>query len=235
VRKCPQWFQDELARIGGVNQFGEPNFKLVWSPTEFRVVGGRWEQTGFEGYKSAPLIPGEPCWALMVWESCEAQGSYEQWMRDYRDEDTGLLQCGGYPKYGAYRLLQKFIHREIVQQAKERHFMDGPHIRTEATQERKMRTYRMEPCGLMLDVMLPMLKAWLGLSSGQKVAALRQQEQMRKDALTAAAKDAREGDKLSRYMRGSQLVQKRAEIIEQGLRMAMARASQWGLGIRVEA
>jgi hypothetical protein len=41
--------------------------------------------------------------------------------------------------------------------------------------------------------------------------------------------------KLSRYMRGSQLVQKRAELIENGLHQAMAKAAQWGLGIRMEA
>jgi hypothetical protein len=199
------------------------------------TIGGRWAKTGFVGYKRAPLVPGEPCWVLLVWEPCEVQGSYEQWMRDYRDEETGLLQCGGYPKYGAYRVLQKFIHREIVQQAKERHFMDGPHIRTEVLQEQRLRTYRMEPCGLMLDLMLPMLRAWLRLSNAQKVAALRQQEQMRKDEMMRVAKDMSDGTRLSRYMRGSQLVQKRAEIIEQGMRQAMARAAQWGLGIRMEA
>ncbi len=236
MRECPQWFQDELARIGGLNPYGEPIFRLVWSSSERMVVGGRWEKDGFVGYKEVSAIPGDPCWALEVWEPAGVcGGSYEQWMRDYRDEETGLLQCGGYPKHGKYRLLQKFIHREIVQQAKERHFMVGPNIRTEVIQEKKLRTYRMEPCGLMLDIMLPMLQAWRRLSDGQKIVALRQQEQMRKDEMMKAAKDVQEGTKLSRYMRGSQLVQKRAEIIESGLRQAMAAAANWGLGLRMEA
>ena len=235
VRECPQWFQQALTRIGGTNHYGEPIFKLVWSQDEQMTVGGRWKD-GFEGYRRAPLIPGDPCWALLVWEPCEvAGGSYESWQRDFRDEETGLLQCGGYPKYGAYRVLQKFIHREIVQQAKERHFMDGPHIRREILARQELRTYRMEPCGFMLDVMLPMLMAWKRLSAAQKVAALRQQEQMRKDELSRKAKDAREGTRLSRAMRGSQLVRKRAEFIETGMKQAMAAASQWGLGIRMES
>lgn len=235
MRTCPAWFQDELTRIGGTNPYGEPVFKLVWSTSEQMTIGGRWKD-GFVGYKHAPLVPGEPCWALLVWEPAEVcAGSYEQWLRDYRDEETGLMQCGGYPHSGAYRLLQKFLHREIVQQAKERHFMDGPYVRTEVIQRQKLQTYRMEPCGLMLDVMLPMLKAWLMLSNAQKVAALRQQEQMRKDAYLKEASEIQEGMKLSRYMRGTQLVQKRAELIESGLRQAMARAAQWGLGIRMEA
>ena len=235
MRNCPPWFQAELTRIGGVNQYQEPIFKLVWSTGERMTVGGRWKD-GFEGYKSAPAIPGEPCWALMVWEPAEvAGGSYESWMRDFRDEETGLLQCGGYPKYGAYRVLQKFVHREIVQQAKEHHFMDGPKIRTEVIQTQKLRIYRMEPCGFMLDIMLPMLMAWRRLSNHQKVAALRQQEQERKDAFTAKVKDARQGSRMGRTMRGSQLVQKRAELIETGMKQAMAAAAQWGLGLAMGA
>jgi hypothetical protein len=236
MRNCPEWFQAALTRIGGVNQYGEPIFKLVWSTGEQMTVGGKWAQTGYVGYKRTWLIPGDPCWALLVWEPAEVSGgSMESWNRDYRDEETGLLQCGGYPKYGAYRVLQKFIHREIVQQAKERHYMDGPRIRREIVARQKLRTYRMEPCGFMLDIMLPMLMAWRRLSNAQKVAALRQQEQMRKDGYTKQAKDLRDSVKLSRVMRGSQLVQRRAEIVERGMRQAMAAAAQWGLGMRMES
>jgi hypothetical protein len=234
MRECPPWFQAELTRIGGTNHYGEPIFKLVWSTEPQMTIGGRWA-TGFEGYKRAPLIPGDPCWALLVWEPAEvAGGSYESWQRDFRDEETGLLQVGGYPKYGAYRILQKFLHREIVQRPEMRQFWDGPVIRTEVVKSQRMQTYRMEPCGFMLDVMLPMLMAWRRLSNAQKTAALKQQEQERKDAHTKRAKDARDGTRLSRTSRSSRLVQNRVEVIERGMRQAMAAASQWGLGIRLE-
>src|SRR5271170_4400046 len=114
MRETPKWFQDELTRIGGKNPYGEPIFKLVWSTTQRTVVGGRWERTGYTGYKQVPLLPGHPCWALMVWEARELSGSAEMWEYDTRDEETGLLQVGGYPKYGYYRLLRKFFHQEIV-------------------------------------------------------------------------------------------------------------------------
>lgn len=234
MRECPSWFQAALTRIGGTNQYGEPIFKLVWSESEQMTVGGRWKN-GFEGYKLAPAIPGEPCWCLMVWEPAEvAGGSYESWNRDFRDEETGLLQVGGYPKYGAYRVLQKFLHREIVQKPQAKQIWDGPLLRTVVTQQLKTRTYKMEPCGFMLDVMLPMLMAWRRLSNAQKVAALKQQEQMRKDEHTRRVKDARDGTRMGRVMRSSQLVQRRAEVIERGLKQAMAAASQWGLGMRME-
>jgi hypothetical protein len=80
-----------------------------------------------------------------------------------------------------------------------------------------------------------MLMAWRRLSNAQKVAALRQQEQERKNVWLSAVKDARDGTRMGRTMRGSQLVQKKAEIIERGLRQAMAAAAGWGLGLRVEA
>ena len=98
MRECPPWFQSELTRVGGVNQYCEPVFRLVWSENEQTTIGGQWAQTGYVGYKRAPLIPGEPCWTLLVWEPAEvAGGSYETWQRDFRDEETGLLVCGGFP------------------------------------------------------------------------------------------------------------------------------------------
>jgi hypothetical protein len=242
MRECPEWFQSELTRIGGTNHYGETIFKLVWSTEPRMTIGGRWESSGFVGYKEVPMIHGEPCWALMVWEPASVYGTYEQWERDYRDEETGLLVCGGYPKYGTYRLLQKFMHREIAQERKEeqkcswvkRQGRMVPHVETVVLQKQELRTYRMEPCGLMLDLMLPMLMSWRRLSNEQKVAALKQQERERDRKYVKEAKDIRESMKMGRVMRGSKLVQKRAEVIEQGMRQAMAIAVKCGLGMRME-
>jgi hypothetical protein len=211
MRECPSWFQDELTRIGGTNPHGEPVFKLVWSTTERTVIGGKWQKDGFVGYRQTAGVPGPPCWALMVWEPCELQGTLEQWNRQYADPETGLLQCGGYPKYGRYRVLQRFIHRELA--------ADG------------LRTYRMEPCGLMLDIMLPGLIRWLQLTNAAKTKVLQEEERLENEAFLKVAKDVMAGCRISR---GSQLVQKRAEIIERGFKQAMAYAARTGLGMRME-
>lgn len=209
MRLAPLWLTKELTRIGGVNPYGEPVFRLVWSTTEKQIIGGRWED-GFDGYKQVRAVHGEPCWALMVWEPRELYGSPESWERDYMDI-SGCLQCGGYPKYGRYRLLQRFIHKELV---------NG-----------RLRTYRMEPCGFLLDIMLPMLMMWRKLSNEGKTAALKQEENLKKEEWLKKVKDARDGCRVSR---GSQLVQKRAEMIEKGLKQAMAVAAQTGLGMRID-
>lgn len=232
MRECPEWFQAELERIGGVNPYGEPIFKLIWSTDARMVVGGRWQKDGFEGYREGRLVPGEPCWALMIWEPREVMGSPDRWEEDYRDPETGYLECGGYPKYGRYRLLQRFMHREILQQPMERHWMDRKgNPRTEVLQTLKLKTYRMEPCGLMLDIMLPMLMAWRKLSDAEKIAALRQREYERNEAILKKAKDLRHDCKINR---GSRLVQKRAELIEAGMKKAMAMAAQYGLGMAIQ-
>jgi hypothetical protein len=235
MRETPAWFQDELTRIGGTNPYGEPVFRLVWSTEPRMVVGGRWDRDGFVGYRQTLAVSGVPCWALMVWEPREMSGSLTRWEIDYRDEETGLLQCGNYPTSGKYRLLQRFIHREITRRAVERQFFDGVNIHTETVSQPEAVTYRMEPCGFMLDIMLPMLMRWRRLSNEAKTEALLQEERMRNEEYARKTKDAMEGTKLSRCMRGSQLVRKRAEIIERGMRQAMAMAAQTGLGMRVSA
>lgn len=231
MRECAPWFQAELARIGGTNHYGEPVFKLIWSTDNLAVIGGKWAN-GFEGYKTVCMTP-DPCWILMVWEPAAVQGSYETWNREYRDEETGHLQCGGYPKYGRYRVLQRFLHIEIVQQRKERCYwtLKGE-PRTEVTSELKTETYRMEPRGLILDLMLPMLMAWRKLAESAKIKALKDREQERLAHDLKLIKDARDGHRISR---GSKLVQKRAEEIEKGMRQAMAIAARNGLGMKIEA
>ena len=202
MRDCPSWFQDALTRVGGTNQYGEPIFRLTWEKI---------------------------CWALYVWEPRELSGSYERFMHEYHaDGAVGPA----FPKYGKHRLLQKFIHREMVSPHVVEQYIDYRtfEIRERVVSKLEVVTTRMEPCGLMLDLMLPMLMAWRKLSDSAKIAALRQEERLKNEQFLAKVKDARAGHRISR---GSQLVQKRAEIIEKGFRQAMAVASRSGLGMKI--
>lgn len=230
MRSCPKWFQDALTQIGGTNVYSEPIFRLVWSTTERMIIGGLWAN-GFAGYKSAPAITGVPCWALMVWEPREMQGDPVMW--DYmRDPDTNMLELGGYPKYGKYRLLRRFTHQEITQSAEYRQVWKGRELHNEQVQVQKLETYRMEPCGLMLDLMLPMLIRWRKLSDERKREILLEKEQQKKDEFLAKAKDIRHGCKISK---GSAMVAKRAALIEKGMAQAMKMAAGTGLGMRIGA
>lgn len=229
IREAPAWFNDELERIGGTNRYGDPIFKLVWSTEPRVIVGGRFAD-GFVGYRTGPAIPGEPCWALMIWEGPETFGDSLDWEFQYRQTDTGCLDCGSFPKEGRYRLLKQFMHRELVRKElweirynwkrrkPERHLVQKPHLVTT----------KMEPCGLILDLMLPMLQAWRALTYEQRLEAVEQRRTRQDAERDRVVKDAMHD---SRVKRSSQLVQKRAELIEKGMDQAMRIASQYGRGM----
>lgn len=194
------------------------------------VIGGRWAG-GFEGYKHVPAITGPACWALMIWEPREMQGSAEMWEMEYRDTETTYLQCGGYPRYGRYRLLKKFMHREVThKEVSEPVWVNGV-LKFQKVQKPELETFRIEPTGLILDLLLPMLMLWRKLSTEAKLNAAIQEEQRKEEAFMNTAKDIRDGN---RVRRGSQLVAKRAEQIEKGFEQTMRIAARAGLGMRME-
>lgn len=229
IREAPAWFNDELERIGGTNRYGEPLFQLVWSETVRRIIGGKFAD-GFVGYRNARTMPGEPCWALMLWEAPETFGDIDAWEFDYRQPETGFLDCGSFPKHGHYRLLKQLMHRQLEQQERSEVVWNPVKKRPEMRrlQNQRFVTYRMEPCGLILDLMLPMLMAWKRLSPIQKLEAVmerkRHQEMDREKVMKDAWAD-------SRVRRSSQLVAKRAEWIEKGMDQAMAIAARYGRGM----
>lgn len=230
MRSCPPWFQKELTGIGGTNPYGEPMFKLVWSTTEKMVIGGKWAY-GFEGYKEAPAIFGAPCWCLMVWEPRELNGLPEMWEIVSRDPETGYLQYGGYPKYGYYRLLKRFMHREVEHKEVTEPYWVGMEMRFQRVQVPQFVIYRMEPCGLILDMILPMLLGWRKLSEDKKKQVLQEREEEKERQFMKTAKDIRDGN---RIRPGSPLVAKRAELIEKGFMQAMKIAAKTGLGMRTD-
>ena len=231
IREAPAWFNDELERIGGTNRYGEPIFRLVWSEEVRSIIGGRFAD-GFCGYRNSRLTPGDPHWVLMMWEGPEAYGDSDLWEMDFRQADTGLLDCGSFPKHGRYRLLKQFIHRELVEQEK----IDWSYnyvakkLVPRRVQKRRLVTYKMEPCGLILDLMLPMLMAWRLLGPQQKMEAAMDRKKRQEAERDRIVKDAMHG---SRINRGSRLVQKRAEFIDKGMERAMAIASRYAPGMRV--
>lgn len=229
MREAPGWFQAELTRIGGVNQYGDPLFRMVWSSEPRTVVGGRFAD-GYIGYREVPAVPGEPCWALMIYEPSSVLGSRESWDRDYRDPDTGLLECGPFPRYGRYRLLRRLMHTEIQKTMATETVWDGRKLFEQPVTKSVIVRHKMAPCGLVLDLMLPMLLAWRKLSEDMKRAAVAEQQREKTEEMLRTVRDVRQSVKVRR---GWKLVEKRAELIEKGMEEAMRRASKWGLGMAI--
>ena len=229
MRRAPAWFNSALERIGGTNRYGEPIFNLVWSTEPRMIVGGRFAD-GFVGYRKRPAVPGPPCWALMIWESPESHGDPLDWEYQYRQLDTGLLDVGSFPQRGRYRLLKAFMYQETIKKKEVEMVFNR---RTRAVDrvpiERAITlTHTMEPCGLILDLMLPMLKAWRALTQSERLEAVRERKERQDKETARILKDVRDD---CRVKRSWQLVQKRAEIIEREMEQAMRIASQYGRGM----
>jgi len=86
----------------------------------------------------------------------------------------------------------------------------------------------MEPCGLILDLMLPMLKAWRALTISERLEAVRERKAREDKEVARIVKDAKDD---CRVKRSWQLVQKRAAIIEKEMEQAMRIASRHGRGM----
>ena len=42
AKEAPADIQERIARAGGSNRFGEPNFRVVWGWSRLSWIGGRW-------------------------------------------------------------------------------------------------------------------------------------------------------------------------------------------------
>jgi hypothetical protein len=116
INVCPEYFQERLTHVGGVNKYDEPNFKLVWAQYETYVAGGVWsvDEQYFRGYRRLLLGSGEPCWALLQWHAAEEYGTPESYYVSNLDPDTGLQILGEYPYGGRYELLYHLRWNEMI-------------------------------------------------------------------------------------------------------------------------
>lgn len=103
---------ERLARAGGRNWFGEPNFRVVWGGTRLGWIGGRWTDRDSHGnvVRESIELRREPKyvpidrWHIERWMPPEAYGSPEQWYaRTIETEDgIGIPALGPYPSRGEY-------------------------------------------------------------------------------------------------------------------------------------
>lgn len=120
--RCPEWFQERLAEVGGVNRYGEPNFIVRWGQggeegCTFRS-GGAWHvegQPSFKGYRDLLVGGGTPCWCLLQWKDATVFGTPESYYVANYDEETGMQDLGEYPYKGKYDLLYNMCWRDMSQ------------------------------------------------------------------------------------------------------------------------
>ena len=121
--KAPARFQDRLTRVGGLNRYGEPNFKLSWAQTETRIQGGEWQAAGetFTGYKEVLLGDGLPHWMLLQWTPPGMSIDMpflppeppSLFYHNNRCPMSGLCLLGEYPYKGSYQVVMNLLAKEF--------------------------------------------------------------------------------------------------------------------------
>ena len=177
IYEVPEWFQEELTRIGGINRYDQPNFRVVWGQGGqdecFYRAGGDWAvegQPAFRGYRDLLIGGGVGSWLLLQWQDSAVYGTPESYYVGNWDEDTSLQTLGEYPYSGKYTLLYTMCYRDMK---------DG-----------KMNIEPMVLNSFILDTVLPIIIKAKEISYEKTMAALKGQEEKEEAAQLARIEDA---------------------------------------------
>lgn len=102
-----------LRRAGGVNRFGEPNYRAVWGWNRLAWIGGKFEEhdpsTGaflreVVELRQEPKYPAVNRWHIERWVAPEAYGSPRLWYAQTVERENGVSipALGPYPSRGEY-------------------------------------------------------------------------------------------------------------------------------------
>lgn len=124
IEPTPSFWVGGALKHFGQNLYGKDNWRVVWGPSRYWILGGMWEDRGDKTpstnteillngkdtsvdrkvaeYRWVPKYP-KNAWVLEKWLSgFEYAGPRESYAVSMRDEETGLLTLGPYPEKGEY-------------------------------------------------------------------------------------------------------------------------------------
>jgi hypothetical protein len=162
--QCPEWFAEELKRIGGVNRYDKANFIIRWGMGGedecYMRSGGHWHVEGepsFKGYRDLLVGGGTPSWMLMQWQDALSFGTPESYYVGNIDDETGMQNLGEYPYSGKYVLLYNMCWRD---------FKNG-----------KLHIEAMPLNSFVLNIVVPIIMQARDISWEKTKAALREQQE----------------------------------------------------------
>lgn len=110
--ETPTSVEQRVTRAGGLNRFGEPNFRVVWGGSRLAWIGGRWTDRDAHGtmireiveLRRVPKYVPHERWHIERWMPPESYGSPEMWRAQTTEVDSGaaILALGPYPSRGDY-------------------------------------------------------------------------------------------------------------------------------------
>jgi hypothetical protein len=112
THEAPSAIQERVARAGGVNRYGEPNFRVVWGGSRLAWIGGRWVDRDAHGntlretieLRRVPKYLPVERWHIERWMPAEAYGSPDDWYAQTIEVEDGIriAALGPYPSRGEY-------------------------------------------------------------------------------------------------------------------------------------
>ncbi len=112
THEAPAFVAQALTRAGGLNRFGEPNFRAVWGWSRLAWIGGRFEDRDAAGnlirecveLRCEPKYFPRDRWHIERWCAPEMYGSPEDWARATLEVEGAhcVAALGPYPSRGEY-------------------------------------------------------------------------------------------------------------------------------------
>jgi hypothetical protein len=113
THEAPETVAYRLARAGGVNRFGEANYRAVWGWNRLAWIGGKFEEhdpdTGsllreVVELRQEPKYSAVNRWHIERWVPPEVYGSPRAWYAQTmeRENGIGIPALGPYPSRGEY-------------------------------------------------------------------------------------------------------------------------------------
>jgi hypothetical protein len=112
THEAPASLRERIARAGGTNRYGEPNFRVVWGGSRLTWIGGRWTDRDASDniireaieLRQVPKYFPHDRWHLERWTPPEFYGSPEIWYVQTVEVENGIRipALGPYPARGEY-------------------------------------------------------------------------------------------------------------------------------------
>ena len=110
--ETPESVQRRVGLAGGVNRYGESNYRVVWGWNRLAWIGGKFEDRDERGdllrevveLRLEPKYPQVNRWHVERWVPAEAYGSPRQWYAQTVERENGVSvpALGPYPERGEY-------------------------------------------------------------------------------------------------------------------------------------
>jgi hypothetical protein len=112
IHEAPASVQQRVVRAGGLNRFGEPNFRVVWGGSRLAWIGGRWTDRDAHGnvvresieLRRVPKYVPLDRWHIERWTPPECYGPPDLWYAQTIEVEDGIHipALGPYPSRGEY-------------------------------------------------------------------------------------------------------------------------------------